>query len=390
MVTIATVIALAPIALLVYAYIVYPVVVGLIATLRPARAAAPARSDWPFVTITVPVYNAAASLAKTLHHLLAVDYPRDRLQILVISDASTDGTDDLARSFADRGVDLLRLPRRIGKTAAENAAVGVALGEIIVNVDATILIPAASLKPLIRAFDDPTVGVASGRDVSVGVANLGDVKGEASYTSYEMWLRGLETRAGSIVGASGCFYGIRRGVHADPLPNDLSWDFASPLVARRQGYRAVSVHDAICIVPRASAIRTEIRRKVRTMARGISTLFYLRSLMNPLVYGGFALMLVSHKLLRWIPYLLTPLSLLALAYLAPVSGVASAALLAVVLLGIAGIAGMRMRRSQPPRMLALASFMVAVACSGFLAWWKAIRRTPMAMWEPTPRPATQA
>ena len=120
-----------------------------------------------------------------------------------------------AEQFAAAGIELISAPNRRGKTAAENAAVAVARGDIIVNVDATVVVPAASFKRLIRVFDDPTVGVASGRDVSVGAADKRDTGAESGYTRYEMWVRDLETRAGSIVGASGCFYGIRRRIRTD-------------------------------------------------------------------------------------------------------------------------------------------------------------------------------
>lgn len=389
MYSIAVALALAPLVIAGYAYVGYPLVLWVIAAIRPTRATATAGTRWPSVTITIPVYNAVTSIRETLERLLALDYPRDLLQLLVISDASTDGTDDAVRLFAGRGVELLRLPKRIGKTAAENAALGVARGEIIVNVDATILVPADSLKPLVRAFDDPSVGVASGRDVSVGDTRHAGTSAESGYTGYEMWLRDLETRVGSIVGASGCFYGIRRSIHAKGLPLDLSWDFASPLVAREQGYRSVSVPGAVCIVPRTAAIRTEITRKVRTMARGLSTLFYLRSLMNPFRYGGFALMLISHKLLRWLPYLLAPIALAALALLAGESTVARVAL-AVVAAGLMVGAFAIRSRSNPSKPIALAGFLVAVFSAGLLAWWEAAtRRTSMATWEPTPRRATQ-
>jgi cellulose synthase/poly-beta-1,6-N-acetylglucosamine synthase-like glycosyltransferase len=386
--SIAIALALAPLVIAVYAYAGYPLVLWVMAAIRPTSAVTTTGTHWPSVTITIPVYNALGSIRETLERLLVLDYPRDLLQLLVISDASTDGTDDAVRLFEGRGVELLRLPNRIGKTAAENAALGVARGEIIVNVDATILIPADSLKPLVRAFDDPTVGVASGRDVSVGDTRHAGTSAESSYTGYEMWIRDLETRVGSIVGASGCFYGIRRSIHAKGLPHDLSWDFASPLVAREQGYRSVSVAAALCIVPRTAAIRTEITRKVRTMARGLSTLFYLRSLMNPFRYGGFALMLISHKLLRWVPYLLAPVALAALALLAGESVVARAALVVVATGLIVGAFGIR-RGSKPSKPIALAGFLVAVFSAGLLAWWEAARRAPMATWEPTPRRAAQ-
>lgn len=389
MFALAAILAASPVVIALYAYVGYPMILWLIAHRKPGGFAVRLDAPWPPVTITVPVHNAKASIGSTLESLLALDYPRDRLQILVISDASTDGTDDVVCDFAGRGVELLRLPERQGKTAAENAALAASTGEILVNVDAAIVVPSQSLKQLVRVFDDPTIGVASGRDVSVGDASHHGTSAESNYVGYEMWIRDLETRVGSIVGASGCFYGSRRYVHGRPLPIGLSWDFAAALVARLQGYRSVSVPEAVCIVPRSAQIRTELRRKVRTMARGISTLFYHRSLMNPVRYGGFALMLISHKLLRWLPYLLAPIAYLAL-FLLAFESVGARMLLVLLTAGLlAGVVGIRIRNTAPPRSIALAGFLVAVCSAGFFAWWAAIRQTQMATWEPTPRPEPQ-
>lgn len=386
MFALAVVIAAAPIVTAVYAYVVYPAIIWAVARRRPRDNAGVQGNDWPAVTITVPVYNAVSSIRTTLERLLELDYPRDRLQLLVLSDASNDGTDDVVREFAGRGIELMRAPNRRGKTAAENAAVAAASGDIIVNVDATVVVPAGSLKQLIRVFDDPTVGVASGHDVSVGAADKHDTGAESGYTNYEMWVRDLETRAGTIVGASGCFYGIRRLIRVSALPSGLSWDFASTLIARQQGYRSVSVSEAVCIVPRTAEIRFELRRKARTMARGLSTLFHFRALMNPFGYGRFALMLISHKLLRWVPYLLAPVAVIALALLATQSTIAAVVLAAVVVGLFAGGAVIIYGRPLAFRPLALAGFGVAVFSAGFLAWWDALRGTRMVTWEPTPRP----
>jgi glycosyltransferase involved in cell wall biosynthesis len=389
MLTLAAVLAAAPVAIALYAYVGYPLILWLVA--KWVRRAAPTAegADWPSVTITVPVYNAASSIGATLDRLLDLDYPPEKLQILVISDASNDGTDEIVRALGDRGVELLRMPERRGKTVAENAALSAARGEILVNVDSTILVPRASLKRLVRVFDDSTIGVASGRDVSLGDSDKEGTPAESGYVGYEMWVRDLETRIGSIVGASGCFYASRRCIHARPLPPGLSWDFASALNARTQGYRSVSVSDATCGVPRAAQIRTELRRKVRTMARGLSTLFYYRELMNPFGYGSFALMLISHKLLRWIPYMLAPIAYVALCLLA-IDSVSARVALGVVSAGLlAGFVGIRRTNADLPKPLAFAGFVVAVFSAGFLAWWAALRQSQMATWDPTPRPEVQ-
>jgi cellulose synthase/poly-beta-1,6-N-acetylglucosamine synthase-like glycosyltransferase len=380
--------ALAPFVLAGYAYVVYPLILRVLALGRPAPAPTAETATWPFITITLPAYNEARSIAATLENLLSADYPADRREILVISDASTDDTDAIVHRYADRGVRLLRLGTRGGKTAAENAAGREARGDIIVNTDASVRVLPDAIKPLVRAFADPTVGVASGRDVSVGDAEVEGNQGESGYVGYEMTLRAWETRVGSIIGASGCFYGIRRVVHDTAFPDALSRDFASVLLARREGYRSVSVDSARCIVPRTVSLEAEFRRKIRTMARGLSTLWYLRALLDPVRYGLFAFMLASHKLARWLVYAALPVAAIGLIALATTSR-AAAIVLAVAVAGtLLGWIGMRWRATQGPvpRPLAFAGFALASALAGVLAWRDALAGKRRPIWDPTRRP----
>jgi cellulose synthase/poly-beta-1,6-N-acetylglucosamine synthase-like glycosyltransferase len=379
------VLLLAPLGFGIYAYAVYPLLLRLVALVAPARPAPDEPVEWPMISITVPAYNEARSIRSTIENLLAADYPADRREILVVSDASTDETDAIVREYVDRGVRLLRLDQRGGKTAAENAAGHAVRADLIVNTDASVRILPNALKPLVRAFGDPTVGVASGRDVSVGDVAVEGNRGESGYVGYEMTLRAWETRVGSIIGASGCFYGFRRSVHDLTFPDALSRDFASVLIARERGYRSVSVDAALCVVPRTTSLDAEFRRKVRTMARGLSTLWYKRALLNPFHYGAFAWMLASHKLARWLVYLALPPAAVALVLLSTQSRLA-AVLLGVAavgtLIGWAGVAW----RSRVPRPVALAGFAVASMVAGVLAWRDALlgRRRPI--WDPTRRP----
>jgi cellulose synthase/poly-beta-1,6-N-acetylglucosamine synthase-like glycosyltransferase len=379
----------APVALFAYAYVGYPALLWLAARRRRPAAAPPSPAEWPMVTITVPAYNERHSIARTIEQLLALDYPADRRHIVVISDASTDGTDDVVAAFADRGVELLRLPARGGKTVAENAAWTRLRGDIVVNTDATTRILPGSLKPLVAAFGDPTVGAASGRDVSVGAAIAEGNGGEAGYVGYEMWVRSLETRLGSIVGVSGCFYGIRRALYDPDFPSALSRDFGCALSVRERGYRAVSVDEALCLVPRARTLQAEFRRKVRTMHRGLETLGHKRALLDPRRYGSFAWMLASHKLCRWLVPLTAPLALVGLGVLSVVSHPAAAVLLAIVLTGMAlGAVGMGWPAGRHlPRILAIPAFLVASNVAGVLAWIQTARHTESPIWEPTRRPA---
>lgn len=384
---IALVLILAPIAMFGLAYAGYPLLVALVSVFRPRRPRPPDPTEWPMITLTVPAYNAEGSIRQTLESLLRLDYPADRRHIVVISDASTDGTDAIVRSYAGSGVELLRLPERRGKTAAENAAGAAARGDIIVNIDATVRVPAESLKKLVRVFQDSTVGVASGRDVSTSGDGTQATRGESGYVGFEMWMRSLETQVDSIVGASGCFYGIRRWLYDPRFPEHLSRDFASALIAKENGLRAVSVNDAVCEVPRTSSLRLEVQRKTRTMARGLETLWYKRHLMNPLRYGGFALMLIGHKLCRWLVYPLLPGAIVGLILLGIDSRV-GAALLALAVIAIAfGVGGMRWREGRPPTVFAVPGFILAANVAGLLAWLKVLRREASPIWEPTRRPA---
>jgi cellulose synthase/poly-beta-1,6-N-acetylglucosamine synthase-like glycosyltransferase len=210
-----------PVALVGYAYGLYPLVLTILGRTRLGADEPPIPAEWPFISITVPAYNEERSIGATIENLLSADYPADRRQILVVSDGSTDGTDAVVRTYAERGVELLRLPVRRGKTAAENAAAGAVRADIIINTDASVRILPDAIKPLVRAFGDPTVGVASGRDVSVGDVEAEGNRGESGYVGYEMAVRDLETRLGSIIGASGCYYGFRRAVYAPDFPDAL-------------------------------------------------------------------------------------------------------------------------------------------------------------------------
>ena len=378
-------------ALPLYSYLGYPALLRLLGSTRPSAPTRPPPtrppSDLPVVSIVIPVYNEAAVIAETLEAILCLDYPADRRQILVVSDASTDGTDDMVARFAARGVELLRQSHRAGKTAAENAARSRLRGDVVVNTDASVRIHPAALKALVAALAAPTVGVASGRDVSVDRRDGAANRGERTYVGYEMWVRDLETGLGGIVGASGCLYAIRADLHREFVPENLSRDFAAALIARRHGLRAVSVPEAVCFVPRGASLRQEYRRKVRTMARGLRTLWHMRALLNPWRYGAFAWMLASHKLCRWlVPWCLAGAAS-ALALLAANGSLwATASLVAAGIVTLVALVGWTWPAARPlPRVVALPAYLVTGAIAALHAWVLALGGERTAVWEPTRR-----
>ncbi len=379
-------------ALLVYSYVAYPLVLWLVGSLRGRGSVpAPTNAEWPTVSISIAAYNEEAQAQELIKSLLALDYPRDRLQILIASDGSTDRTDQIIAEYADEGIELLRMPERGGKTKAENAASERLRGEIIVNTDASTRILPDALKPLVAAMRDPSVGCASGRDVSVGASEAEANRGEAGYVGYEMAVRDLETRVSGIIGASGCFYAIRAELHRLPLPGGLSRDFAAALHAREHGYRAVSVPEAKCLVPRGSSLRKEYRRKVRTIARGMRTLWHKRALLNPLRHPVFAWMLVSHKLSRWLLPWAAAASLAALAVLGPVypfARVVLAAALGVCALGLVG--WLLAERPSVPKIVAAPAYLLAGNVAAAHALLRVLAGGEDALWEPTRREVVRA
>lgn len=371
-------------ALPLYAYVGYPAILRLIAARRPPVRTPDPPAEWPPVSIVLAAFNEDAQIRETLESLLALDYPSGKRQILVVSDASIDRTDAIVAEFAGRGVELLRIPRRVGKTAAENAALTHLRGEIIINTDASARIHPAALKALVTWFEDPEVGLASGCDVSVGEDDRAN-DGESGYVDYEMRLRELETRVSGIVGASGCLYAIRADLHRVRIPEHLSRDFMAALNARERGFRAVSA-GALCFVPRAASLRREHRRKVRTMIRGIQTLLHKRHLLDPSRYGVFAWMLVSHKLCRWLAAWAMPVAAAALAVLAPTTPWAAGALAGLGLgAGLAGLAWCWPAARRLPRLLALPGYLVLGNLAACRAGFLALKGRGAPVWEPTRR-----
>lgn len=377
---------LLPVAFASYVYLLYPAMLWLVGA-RRSRTSGPVTGDaLPAVAIVVIAYNEARSIGATLDALVSVDYPRERIvQILVVSDGSTDGTDDIVKGYARHGVELIRTPRRMGKTAAENCTLGCLRGDIVVNTDAAVRVHPGAVRALVDALADPAVGLASGLDVSVPSAVDESNGGESIYVDYEMRVRDVETRTGGIVGGSGCLFAIRRELHLAPVPTYCLRDFAAPLMVKAAGFRSVSVPGAVCWVPRSASLRAEYRRKVRTFALGMGTVWWQRRHLNPATDPVFAWKLMSHKVARWLlPWTAVP----AVALLALTARGTELLVLAALALACAGSVALGLwwpvQRPQP-RLLAFVNIGIASSVASIHATFRALRRTPNHTWEPTRR-----
>jgi cellulose synthase/poly-beta-1,6-N-acetylglucosamine synthase-like glycosyltransferase len=370
-----------------YAFVFYPILLLIGVAVRGRSRVTQQPTAWPEITIAVPVHNEERHIAGKIENLLAIEYPSNKRHILVVSDASTDGTDEIVRRYSHMGVQLVRQPERRGKTAAENLARAHVRGSIVITTDASTRIDAGVIKHLVQAFENPEIGVASSNNISVSTRASDVVRAESWYTRYDMWVRDLESQLGGIVGASGALFACTSAVFDELLPEALSRDFAAPLVAREQGLKSVLVREAHCSVPRSVSLGREYRRKVRTMSRGLETLFFKRHLLNPFRYRMFAIQLASHKLIRWlVPWAMVAIAI-SIASLA-LTGVPWArwASLGLGLSVAAGLVGLFWaRRGTPPALLSAAAYLVAGVVAGIHAWVNALRGELSPTWEPTRR-----
>jgi cellulose synthase/poly-beta-1,6-N-acetylglucosamine synthase-like glycosyltransferase len=283
------------VALVFYIYAGYPLLLALVTSRHdPGEPAVP---HLPSVTVVISAYNEADCIAAKLDNTLALDYPRASLDIVVVSDASDDGTDEIVGRYASRGVRLLRMSKRGGKTVGLNAAVASSRSELIVFSDANAMYRVDAVRRLAAPFAEGTVGAVIGES-SYTEPDTESGRSESLYWRYETWIKALESRSGSVVGGDGAIYAVRRSLY-EPMAADALSDFVNPLQVVRAGYRCVYEPRALSYEEAAADFAREYRRKVRIINRAWHALLSMRGMLNPFKYGTFALKLWSHKVLRW-------------------------------------------------------------------------------------------
>jgi cellulose synthase/poly-beta-1,6-N-acetylglucosamine synthase-like glycosyltransferase len=294
--TFATVIFGISAAALIYVYIGYPLLVYLASLIRP-RPVSRGEIE-PAVTVLITAYNEENAIREKILNTLAIDYPPSKIEILVASDGSTDRTDEIVREFESSGVRLFRQEGRVGKTATQNNAVAIATGEIILFSDATTEYRADVLRRILPSFADDSVGCVAGKLVYVdkSASNVG--RGAQKYWNYETFLKQSESRACSLIGASGCLYAVRRSAYRAMYPEACS-DFLICTVLYQQGLRSVYEPDAICTEDTNRQTGKEMKMRVRVISQTFTDLWRNRGMMNPFRSGFYAVELISHKLLRY-------------------------------------------------------------------------------------------
>ncbi len=282
--------------LCVYSYFLYPLILILLPARRDMELVPEPPKTFPKLSLIITAHNEAGRIRSKLDNTLEVQYPANLLEIIVASDCSTDGTDEIVKEYIEQGVRLVRADARKGKEYAQLCAIHEAQGEILVFSDVATRIEPGALKKLAVRFEDAEIGAISSEDRFI--SQDGSVVGEGAYVKYEMWLRRLESTRAGLVGLSGSFFAARREV-CEQWDISVPSDFNTALNCAKLGLVAITCPDVVGIYQDVKDPALEYRRKTRTVIRGISAIVRHPEVLNPFRMGLFAFQVWSHKLMRW-------------------------------------------------------------------------------------------
>jgi cellulose synthase/poly-beta-1,6-N-acetylglucosamine synthase-like glycosyltransferase len=285
--------------LLGYVYAGYPICVWLLSLVRPWPLRRPEGEYLPTVTVLIAAYNEAEHIELTVRNKLEQDYPPEKLDVIVVSDESDDGTDAIVAGIGDPRVQLVRQEPRAGKTSGLNLIAPRARGEVLVTSDANSFYARDTVRELVQPLADPAVGYVTGRMLYRAPDGSATGEGCSTYMRYENQLRAWETRLGSIVGVDGGVDAIRAAVWEPMRPDQLP-DFVEPLTVREKGYRVVYQPTARLYEDALADTGDEFRMRVRVSLRAWWALKDKAALLSLPRFGLFAWQLWSHKVLRYL------------------------------------------------------------------------------------------
>ena len=363
-----------------YTYAGYPLLLMVVSRFRGKPVLR--REFTPTVTVIIAAYNEERDLAQKLENTLALDYPKSKLEIIVTSDCSTDRTDEIVRSFAPRGVRLHRQTERLGKTAAQNAAVEKATGEILLFSDATTHYRPDVLRLMAPSFADESVGCVTGNVIYAHDAGSSVSHGTRSYWNYEFLLKKHESAITSLIGVCGCMYAVRKSAYV-PLYHEACSDFLVATTMVRQGLRAVYEPEAVCVEEPNAKGSKELAVRVRIITQTLADLWRNRDVLNPFRKGFYAVQLLSHKVMRYLVPLFLIVLFITSAVLAFKNLFYATAFIAQVCFYLAAAASALMvRLGLNSRWLALPQYFVITNVACLIALIKLVRGERYVRWEP--------
>jgi cellulose synthase/poly-beta-1,6-N-acetylglucosamine synthase-like glycosyltransferase len=284
---------------LVYAYCGYPVLIWLISRLVPSRRHTRDDSFLPSVSLLISAYNEEGIIEDKIVNALSLQYPKELLDIIVISDGSDDRTNEIVKRFAPKGVALHYYEGRLGKTTCLNRSVPASRGEIVVFSDANSMYDRDAVKHLVANFADERIGFVTGYTRYAADASGGIVTSIGIYAAIEKFTKMAESVVNSCVGADGAIFAIRKKLYTPLRSADIN-DFVIPLMVIRQGFRGVLEEGAFCVEKTVEDQRGEVKRQIRITNRTLRAIFRNRGLFNPIVYGLFPFELFSHKVAKFL------------------------------------------------------------------------------------------
>lgn len=284
--------------MLAYTYVGYPVVLYIISMWHDEPYAG--ARELTGLSVIIPAYNEEHIIEKRIQNILAAKYPQYRVEIIVVSDASTDRTNEIVQGFGRQGVKLIVNPERKGKTYGLNRAVESAQYPILVFTDSNAMFEPSALSSMVKWFANPSVGLVTGSTKYFSENEFGQVAVNMDfYTKFERWIKTNESRVRSCVGADGAIFAMRKSLYRALDVTDIN-DLVLPLDVVRQGFRVMLDTEAFCLEEHATTSAKEYQRQVRIAVRTIRALIHHRDLFNLFEYGAYSWMLLSHKLLRFI------------------------------------------------------------------------------------------
>jgi cellulose synthase/poly-beta-1,6-N-acetylglucosamine synthase-like glycosyltransferase len=368
------------VAVLFYVYCGYPMLVYAVS--RALGKPIALGSFEPSVTIIITAYNEENGIRAKIENTLLVEYPKEKLEIIVASDGSNDATEEIVRQFSNRGVQLFRQEGRAGKTATQNAAVERSKGEIILFSDATTMYRPDVLSSLLPNFADSSIGCVAGKLVYVNSADTNIGSGAKKYWSYETFLKEHESRACSLIGVSGCLYAVRKSAYVPMYPEACS-DFLICTVLYRQGLRSVYEPNAVCTEETNQRTREEFQMRVRVISQTFTDLWRNRDILNIFKTGFYGIEVISHKLLRYAVPLFLLLILFSSAYLALYERFFTLVLaLEVGFYLCAFVAWLLELRRVKLGVFAVPLYFVLTNVSSTIGFYKFLRGHRFAQWEP--------
>lgn len=358
-----------------YSYGIYPLLLFLLAKLMG--------TNWksgeikPKISIIISVYNEEGVIREKIKNTLELEYPAEKLEIIISSDGSSDRTNQLAAGVGDPRIVLRAFPERAGKTACLNRVVPEAKGEIVVFTDANSMFPSDMLPKLVRNFSDRNVGLVTGW--SKYIRKGGGEESTGLYSRFEMRTKYWESLVSSCVGADGAIFALRKELY-QPLDDQDINDFIIPLQVVSQHKRVVLDPEVYCLEERSEGGRDEFRRQVRITNRTLRALLRHPGFLNPLSFGAFSFFLFSHKLLRFlVPFFFagTFLCNLLLLGLSPIYTGLLLIQVLLLLLGLVGLAG------KPRGMVInICKFFLITLAAQLIGWTRVFRGISDTIWTP--------